>query len=375
MLDQSLNRALSIVEGNGIKVIQVPIKRPDSGGILLAPIFAGICGTDLQILRGERHDRARILGHEGIGEIVDICARDSEFFVGQKVVFNPVNPNDQDDILGHSTDGIFQQLVQISLHDVDRGILIPSSDRLPLIAGILVEPLGAVIYGFKLVSQVNASKNVAIFGAGTIGLLSAIYAKEIGCENVFLVHNSPSRLAWAVQNDIVSTDETILIADDVSSFVMNMTNGVGVDAVFVCTPPRSAHEVLAIAFNCIRNEGCIDLVGGILGTNNIPGQQVINFGQIRRANVCGRPDGGFHARTKLSSGKTVLITGHRGTSQAHLVAAMGLLIERFTQYMKVITHVVPFESSPEFLLQLIRSNSRIIEGREFVKGVIAFQER
>ena len=35
-------------------------------GVWLRVLRAGICGTDLQILRGVRDDRAEILGHEGV---------------------------------------------------------------------------------------------------------------------------------------------------------------------------------------------------------------------------------------------------------------------------------------------------------------------
>ncbi|EUA92746.1 cyclitol dehydrogenase domain protein [Mycobacterium ulcerans str. Harvey] len=49
-----------------VAVLDTPALEP--GDLLLAPLVAGICGTDWQILRGDRPDDSPVLGHEASRE-------------------------------------------------------------------------------------------------------------------------------------------------------------------------------------------------------------------------------------------------------------------------------------------------------------------
>ena len=87
-------------------------------------LFAAICGTDRQIVRGDRPDRARILGHEAIAEIHAVGANVQVLRLGERFVFNPVNPADQDEILGHSTEGVFQRFFTLPEPEILRRSLV-----------------------------------------------------------------------------------------------------------------------------------------------------------------------------------------------------------------------------------------------------------
>lgn len=65
------------------------------GELIVEPLFVGVCGTDLQIIRRQRPDPATILGHEGIGRVLEGSNEEKDIHPGGYIVFNPVDPTDQ----------------------------------------------------------------------------------------------------------------------------------------------------------------------------------------------------------------------------------------------------------------------------------------
>jgi len=99
MLTATTHATLVISDGGQIRIEHVPTNDPRAGVILVAPLRAGICGSDLDMLRGMRPLGTRILGHEGVAEIVAVGPGVSQFVVGQQVTFWPNNPHDLNDVL------------------------------------------------------------------------------------------------------------------------------------------------------------------------------------------------------------------------------------------------------------------------------------
>src|SRR5690348_11778973 len=102
----SMHPALVLSSPGLMRTEHVPTKHPQAGEILVAPLCASICGSDLDLLRGSRPIGTRILGHEGIAEIVEVGPGPTPFAVGQRVTFLPNNPTNVEDIFGVSTEGL-----------------------------------------------------------------------------------------------------------------------------------------------------------------------------------------------------------------------------------------------------------------------------
>ena len=61
----------AMVWANGkLSVLERPTPKPDGHEVLVAPLYAGLCGTDIQILRGLRFDSSPVIGHEGVARVV-----------------------------------------------------------------------------------------------------------------------------------------------------------------------------------------------------------------------------------------------------------------------------------------------------------------
>jgi 2-epi-valiolone-7-phosphate 1-reductase len=362
------HRAL-ILDGRGAREEWVGSDSPRAGEVVVEPSLVGICGTDLGILRGERSDPAPILGHEGIGRVVGAGPGVEAYEVGRRVVFNPVAPDDQDDVLGHNVGGLLQQRVVFSARHVAIGRLVPADPDLPELGGPLVEPLGTVVYAHELAAQSRRLERVAILGAGAIGLLHALYARQRGAGAIFLVASSTRRLEWAVARGIVERSEAVVAGDDAARAIHRLTGGRGVDAVFVCTPRPVTMESLELGLACVAPGGVVDLVAGVPEGAAAPGLPLVDLTAIRRSNVCGTPRPGRVELVRTAHGKPVRLTGHRGTSPRHLRAAMALLRAAPDRYGLVVSHLVGFGRGAE-TLRALATPRRLLFGIPRIKVVI-----
>ena len=76
------------VQNGALKQITTPVPKLRRGWALVRVRLAGICNTDVEILRGY-HGFRGIPGHEFVGEVVDVAGVSSamkEAWIGKRVV-------------------------------------------------------------------------------------------------------------------------------------------------------------------------------------------------------------------------------------------------------------------------------------------------
>ena len=239
----------------------------------------------------------------------------------------------------------------------------------------LIEPLGTVIYGQSLVDQVCEQNTIAIVGAGAIGLTHVLYAKNKGIKKIYLINNSREKLDWVIKNKILTPQECFLDTDDLAKKILKKTYGKGVDAVYLCTPRESAKKVLSKALRYVKENGCIDLVGGFKNGDQIKELPSLDLNSIRRSNVCGNPKPGFVKKEILQNGKTVFLTGHRGTSKNNLSNAIKLLNEKPMQFQKLITHTFSFDEAADFLNRYLENDLNKKGQSTYIKGALVLSAR
>ena len=207
-----------------------------------------ICGTDLHILKGDvpAVTEGRILGHEGVGTIVETGAAVSAFAVGDRVIISCISACGScsychqglyahclaDEgapgigwIFGHLIDGTQAELVRVpfadsSLHKVPEGV---TDDAAVMLSDIL--PTGfeiGVRYG-----QVKPGDVVAVVGAGPVGLAAIMTAGLYGASRVIALDLDANRLDQAI--GFGATDSVNSGDPDWLEQVMAMTDGLGVD--------------------------------------------------------------------------------------------------------------------------------------------------
>jgi threonine dehydrogenase-like Zn-dependent dehydrogenase len=366
----STHAALVVLAPGQIRIERVPTKHPQVGEILVAPLLVGICGSDLDLLRGTRPLGTRILGHEGVAEVVAVGPGAFQFSIGQRVTFLPNNPNNPADVLGVRTEGLFQQYLVVSPPTLARGMVVPYTPGIPLVCGPLLEPLATVLYGQRLLGQVCAPKSMVIVGAGPIGLLNALYARAQGCPQVFLVDTSRARLDWAVKRGIVAGAQALLNSPQVVESLFKRTAGRGVDAAYLCTPRAATRTVLKQALRFVREEGGINLTAGTDSPEETPELPRVDVDGIRRANVCGV---GHEVQGCVTrEGKKLWLTGHSGASAKYLQEAGQLLLEDPATYAQVISHLVSYHAAPHMFEHLLAADPPNMAGAPPVKVILDF---
>lgn len=216
------------------------VKKPSitTDEALIKVSYAGICGTDMMIYFG-KHPRATaplVMGHEFSGIIEDIHGI-STFNVGDRVVIEPTiscgkcnacqrgqfHVCESLKLIGIDMDGGFGEYVKVP---INRLHIIPSNLSNSLAA--LAEPAAVAVHTVRR-SNIQVGHNVAILGAGPIGILIGLIAKISGANNVIISDISPYRIEKAKKLGLTAID----VRDtDIREIVKDQTNGEGADVVF-----------------------------------------------------------------------------------------------------------------------------------------------
>jgi threonine dehydrogenase-like Zn-dependent dehydrogenase len=258
-----------------IRLGDAPDPRVGPGEVLVAPSYAGICGTDLHIYRGEFHERVKfpaILGHEFGGLVQEVGGHVDRFRVGDRVVVDPIIPCHSCPacltghlnacstlkLLGVDLDGGFGQYVAAPANHVH-----PLPEDIPMTYAPMVEMYGL---GHHILWRggVQPGETVAILGAGKLGLaVLDVLCHSAGPAMTIIADLQPFRLETARK---LGADYTIDITqEDPVERVMEITRGIGVDCVIEAVGHYHLVEgqeaPLAQAVNMIRTAGRIVTAG------------------------------------------------------------------------------------------------------------------
>jgi L-iditol 2-dehydrogenase len=286
-----------------VRVTQLPTPSIAENEILLRVKRAGICGTDLRMIRngyaGISPRTPRTLGHEMAGVIAEIGSRVTGYSVGERVAVAPnIGCGVCDECvkgdchlcpgykaLGVQLDGGFAEYAVIPEAAVRSGNIARLPDEVTFDQAALIEPLSCVYNGL-LQCPVRLGDDVLIIGAGTIGILYAQMAKRSGAGRVLLANRSPGRLALAKRID---GSLVTLAADGLKERVMALTGGRGVD---VCVTANPSPEAQQLAVEVTAMNGRINFFGGLPGsavpvavdTNRIHYKQIVATGSTKANN-------------------------------------------------------------------------------------------
>ena len=346
---------------------------PGAGEVLIAPTIAGLCGTDIQMLRGLRSDPAPVIGHEGVGHIVALGAGASDrFTVGDLVVVNPTHPTDDAFLLGHNIDGMLQERVLIPASAVEGGLVlsVPELPTPELFA--LLEPLAAVRYSMSLLEPEHPEVLV-VYGDGVVGHLAVRAAARWldSVKETVLVHHTEHGLKWTSSAgtgpDISSRLDHV---EEVRAAVAGRAS-----AALVATPRNATVACLESALRALPEPTTIDLVGGLAADARTPLLPGVDPGAVRRANRAGFPQPGRIDRVRTASGKWVGLTGHRGVSNSHLLDAAAELARVPGRYRDLVTHVTDLDGAAQIMQQLSHRTDRTVDGSRLIKLAVRINGR
>ncbi|MDP1574212.1 MAG: zinc-binding dehydrogenase [Coxiellaceae bacterium] len=236
------------------------IPKPNKGQVLVKMTFAGLCHSQLMEIDGKRGEDKylpHLLGHEGVGTVVEI---------GEGVT--KVKPSDEV-ILGwikgkglegggsqyKTTDGLMinsgsvTTFSEYSLVSENRLTLKPENtpSELAVLYGCAVPTgLGMVL---NAVPE-NFTGNVGFVGLGGIGLSALLSAKLRTFNKVIAIDVNPEKLALA--KELGATDVINPLETNTHETIKALTNNMGLD---YCFESAGSVKTIELAFELTRRSG------------------------------------------------------------------------------------------------------------------------
>ncbi|MCK8827151.1 alcohol dehydrogenase catalytic domain-containing protein [Natroniella acetigena] len=214
------------------------------GGVLVKVIISAVCGADVKMIdKGHKAlNYPRILGHEITGEIIESDV--DKFKKGDRVQIAPgvvcgecsfcrrgiTNNCEEIDILGFTKDGGFAEYLAISAKGIKAGVVNLIPDNLSFSEAVFAEPLACCINGMEL-AQIKQGDDVLIIGAGPIGYLQVMLAKNYGANQIILADKLDTRLEFASFSEIDYVINTS--KEPLEKAVNERTKGQGVDVIIL----------------------------------------------------------------------------------------------------------------------------------------------
>lgn len=201
----------AVVEGPGkVSVEDIPEPEPAPDEVVIEVDSAGICGTDLHILRGELPYPYPITpGHEVVGTVVEVGKDARNLRHGTRVTFDPNVPCGRCYFcrrmrFNHCLDwqgiGITRQGGFAERVAVPAKVVYPVGE-VPFERAVFAEPLACVVYGV-LRAGPEPGDRALLFGAGPVGLLLLQVLKVAGATvTVVEVRKERLKLAEALGAD------------------------------------------------------------------------------------------------------------------------------------------------------------------------------
>ncbi len=214
---------------------------------IVKPLAVSPCTSDIHTVWegaiGERTDM--ILGHEAVGEIVEVGKLVKDLKVGDRVIVPAITPDwgSLEAQAGYSMhsggmlagwkfsnfkDGVFGEYFHVNEADANLAILPDSLD--PAAAVMLSDMVPTGFHGVEL-ADVQFGDSVCVIGIGPVGLMSVAGAALRGASHLYAVGSRPNCVQAA--KEYGATDVINYKDGDIVEQIMEKTRGKGVDRVIV----------------------------------------------------------------------------------------------------------------------------------------------
>ncbi|HYK94123.1 MAG TPA: alcohol dehydrogenase catalytic domain-containing protein [Thermoplasmata archaeon] len=251
-----------------LAVVDRPSPTAGPGEIVVELAACGVCGTDLEKLRGN-YQRAGKLGHEPVGRVVDVGAGVPDLAPGDRVFVHHHVPCLACEVCkrGDPTfcpeygrtnidPGGFSERFRVPSENVSRGAVLRLDPSVDWATGTLLEPAACARTALRRVGF-QPGDRVFIVGLGPVGLLYARLASAMGAGWVGGAELSPRRRAAAIAGGAACAVDP-LDSGAAERAVQAATGGQGVDLAVVATGATAA---VRLAAGLARRAGTLNLFG------------------------------------------------------------------------------------------------------------------
>ena len=329
-------------------------ERPRATGFdaVVRPLMVAPCTSDVHNVAIDCLNPNRVLGHEGLGEIVEVGELVRDFQVGEIVAIPPVTPDWRTvpsqlgahqhcsglitgQKLSNSEDGLMAEYALI--RDIDANAArIPENVSWEA-AVLAADMLNTGLYGAEL-ADVQPGDTVVVLGIGPVGLMAVAGARLRGAGRIIAIGSRPHCVELAKfygATDIVNYKE-----GDVQRKVHLLTDKQGADC---CICAGGSDDALGQAVAMVRWGGTVGNVNYFTTYGDLPINNVrYGFGMGNKTIRGGECPGGRARMERLLKliqygrvDPTPLIT-HRFTGLNQVEAAFRLMERKPPEMVKTI---------------------------------------
>ncbi|OVE68805.1 NAD(P)-dependent alcohol dehydrogenase [Clostridium diolis] len=245
-------------------------ERPVAGSYdaIVRPLAVSPCTSDIHtVFEGALGDRKNmILGHEAVGEVVEVGSEVKDFKTGDRVIVPCTTPDwrsleVQAGFQQHSNgmlagwkfsnfkDGVFGEYFHVN--DADMNLAILPKD-MPLENAVMITDMMTTGFHGAELADIQMGSSVVVIGIGAVGLMGIAGAKLRGAGRIIGVGSRP--VCVEVAKFYGATDIVNYKNGDIVDQVMKLTNGKGVDRVIMA---GGGSETLAQAVSMVKPGGII----------------------------------------------------------------------------------------------------------------------
>ncbi len=231
------------------KIGWIEKEKPQCGPLdaLVRPIVISPCTSDVHTVwegaLGDRRDM--ILGHEAVGEVVEVGSMVRDFKPGDTVIVPAITPdwNSLEAQAGYSMhsggmlsgwkfsnfkDGVFGEVFHVNDADGNMALLPPGLDAAEAVMLCDMVPTG--FHGAEL-ADVQYGDSVLVVGIGPVGLMGVAGAALRGAGEIFAVGSRP--VCTEAARHYGATDIINYRDGDIVTQIMEKTGGKGVDKAII----------------------------------------------------------------------------------------------------------------------------------------------
>ncbi|MDW7668364.1 MAG: zinc-binding dehydrogenase [Bacillota bacterium] len=255
------------------------------------PIAIAPCSSDVHSayeMEGP-HLKNRILGHESVGEIIEVGENIRDFKPGDKVVIPCTTPTWKHPDIQDGThqdaggmmsainfssyeDGTFAEQIKVRSADMNLALL---PEGVSLEAAVMATDMMTTgFYGAEL-ANIQFGSTVAVFGIGPVGLMAVASAKLKGAGRIIAVGTRPNCVDLA--KEYGATDIINYKKGDVIEQFMKLTNNNGVNAAIIAGGGVEAlNNALAVTKAGMGDVAMLEVITET-ETINIPNDYIAGF--------------------------------------------------------------------------------------------------
>ena len=204
-------RSLVVEENGAVSIREVPLPEYGEYEMLVKVKASAVCGTDMKILHNALKgwtNYPTMLGHEGVGEVVEIGSKVRNYKVGDMVVmplifgkcgeyFSTWGAMSEYAVAGDAPalqeDGIpLDEIRAYSAYVAQNRI----SEQLDPVSATMIITFREVYSTMKRL-KFQKGQNIVIYGAGPVGMTFITFAKQIGMAPVVCVDIIEDKIAQA----------------------------------------------------------------------------------------------------------------------------------------------------------------------------------